>query len=121
MQSNQLVNFANEFDFLPDLARVAAAAVLWRQPGPPAARAEALGAAGAAGAPFPSPLPSPAVPGPRFGAGAQPRAGPAAGAVLPAPAGRCHTRPGFGSSRPLGRAGVPRGRAPLRAKPAEPR
>lgn len=39
MQSNQLVNFANEFDFLPDLARVAAAAVLWRQPGPPAARA----------------------------------------------------------------------------------
>lgn len=60
MQSNQLVNFANEFDFLPDLARVAAAAVLRRQPGPPAARAKALGAAGAAAAPLPFPLPCPA-------------------------------------------------------------
>lgn len=57
MQSNQLVNFANEFDFLPDLARVAAAAVLRRQPGPPPARAKALGAAGAAAAPFPFPAP----------------------------------------------------------------
>lgn len=92
MQSNQLVNFANEFDFLPDLARVAAAAVLRRQPGPPAARAKALGAAGAAAAPLPFPLPCPA---------ARPRRA----------APRCPAR-GLGRSRR-----GPRARSPAQGRP----
>lgn len=57
MQSNQLVNFANEFDFLPDLARVAAAEVLRRWPGMGIAQAKALAAAGDASAPALSPPP----------------------------------------------------------------
>lgn len=76
MQSNQLVNFANEFDFLPDLARVAAAAAV---PGPPCP-GKALGAAGALlpfPFPFPVPCPRPAAPLPRPAARAVP-AGPRA-------------------------------------------
>lgn len=53
MQSNQLVNFANEFDFLPDLARAAAAEV--RRPETGIARPKALDAAGDALVPAPSP------------------------------------------------------------------
>lgn len=33
MQSNQLVNFANEFDFMPDLALITISKVLWTNAG----------------------------------------------------------------------------------------
>lgn len=33
MQSNQLVNFANEFDFMPDLALITISKVLWANAG----------------------------------------------------------------------------------------
>lgn len=33
MQSNQLVNFANEFDFMPDLALITISKVLWAKAG----------------------------------------------------------------------------------------
>lgn len=131
MQSNQLVNFANEFDFLPDLARVAAAEVLRRWPGMGIAQAKALAAAGGAKAPALSPHPPRVLhrcprPTGRRGLGGRPRPrSPAQGRprarCFPALAGRCHTRPEFGSRRTLGRAGAPRGRrAPLRAAPATP-
>lgn len=33
MQSNQLVNFANEFDFMPDLPLITISKVLWANAG----------------------------------------------------------------------------------------
>lgn len=88
MQSNQLVNFANEFDFLPDLARVAGAAAV---PGPPCP-GKALGAAGALlpfPFPFPVPCPRPAAPLPRPAARAVPACPRARSPAQGRPRARC--------------------------------